>query len=224
VSNISSFIDDLTGSLASRTVVRRRMAVVGRQCGRARLTSGFLAELETALHRAGIHTDRLLNARSTRQTDWVRFSAAAFSPSEVVFGCEKQLVDLVVNSVGKVPPLNDLRIVRREYALPSGRRIDLVCEQIARSNNGDIVAVEFKKGRAGAAAVEQLGNYLDELQSTRLASGRAVRGILLAQKILTRLDLAASMPWSIDVYEYSFAFRRVGAERSHSAAHQGDFA
>ena len=76
------------------------MAVVGKQCGRVRLTSGFLSELETALHRAGIHTDRLLNARSTRQGDWVRFSATAFTPSEVEFGCEKQLVDLVVQRSG----------------------------------------------------------------------------------------------------------------------------
>ncbi|MBA3231796.1 MAG: DUF91 domain-containing protein [Acidobacteria bacterium] len=200
------------------------MAVVGRQCGRIRLTSGFLAELETALHRAGIHTDRLLNARSTKQADWVRFSATAFAPSEVEFGCEKQLVNLVVDSVGKVPPLNHLRIVRREYALPSGRRIDLVCQEIARSNNGDIVAVEFKKGRANAAVVEQLAYYLEELQSTRIANGRAVRGILLAQNVLTRVNLAASSSRSIEIYEYPFSFRRVGAGRSNGAAHQRDFA
>ena len=211
MAKIAGLVREISDSLTHQKVSSRRMSAIARRCGRERLTSGFLRELESALHKAGVHTDRVLNSSSTTRDQLVRFSRIAFTPSEVEFGCERQLVDLVVDSVGKAPPLDDLKILKREFSLPSWRRVDLLCEEISRSRNGDIVAVEFKRGEAGVAVVEQLAEYLDELRQHRIAAGRKVRGIVLARRIRPQLALPAAIALSIQMYEYSFSFKCVQA-------------
>ena len=180
---IAVFIGNVREGLARRTVVRRRLAVIARQCGRSRLSEAFIGELETALRRAQIHVDRPLDKRASVSKELVRLSLKPFAPAEVEFGCERQLVDLVVDAVGRVAPLTNLRIWRREFALPSGRRIDLLCKATDRSGKGDLVALEFKRGTARLEAIQQLHEYIEELRAQRFAAGRRVRGILLARKL-----------------------------------------
>jgi hypothetical protein len=215
----NSFVKELKRALTERRVVSRKMSSVARQCGRLRLTNGFLGKLEQDLQRAGIHTDRELRSTSTLPKHSVKFSLHAFSPSEVEFGREQQLVDLIVHSIGKVHPLLDLKIREREYGLPSGRSVDLLCEEVNRAGKGDLVAVEFKKGQAGAGAAEQLTNYLTELRGLRIAEGRTVRGIILARQITSSLNIQPVDGSRIDMYEYKFTFNRVGAPSiaKHSA-------
>jgi hypothetical protein len=165
--------------------------------------------LEHALLRARIHTDRKLGSSSTLPRHSIRFWMQSFAPAEVEFGRERQLVDLVLQSIGRVPPLLHLKVRRLEFHLPSGRSVDLLCEEVSRGGKGDLVAVEFKKGPAGAGAVEQLANYLNELKGTRIASGRAVRGIILARQITSSLHFQPVDGSRIDMYEYRFTFNPV---------------
>lgn len=200
------FVEELKRALADRRVVSRKMSSIVRQCGRERVTIGFLTKLEQACQRANIHSDRRIRSSSILPKHSLRFSLEPFTPSEVEFGREQQLVQLFLQSVGRVPPLQDLQVKGREYALPSGRSVDLLCERASRSGKGDLVAVEFKKGTAGAGAVEQLANYLKELKATPLAQGRTVRGLLLAKRITSSLEFSTADGTRIDMYEYKFTF------------------
>lgn len=67
-----------------------------------------------------------------------------------------------------------LRVISEEKRVKSGL-IDCLCVDL----NGRIVVVEFKKGKAGADAVEQLANYVRELR----VNNAEVRGILVAASL-----------------------------------------
>jgi hypothetical protein len=217
---------DIRSRLQERPVIRRKPSALARWCGKTRLSVGFLREVDEELAKSGIHASRILADPSTLRSQTVVFSLAPLAPPEVAFGCERQLVDLVVASLGHVPPLHSLKLKRRESRLPSGRRIDLLCEVLDRSQSGALVAVELKRGRAGGAAVGQLAEYLGELAGTSVARGRKVRGILLAKDFSEGVHgVVGDRP--IQCFRYKMAFepavQQMGVSRGAAALSAAGF-
>jgi hypothetical protein len=194
--------------LEERPVIRRKLSALARWCGKTRLSAAFLRDMDEELAKNGIHASRVLANASTLRSQTVVFSLAPLAPPEVAFGCERQLVDLVVAALGHVPPLDSLKLRRRESRLPSGKRIDLLCEVLDRSHAGALVGVELKRGRAGGAAIGQLAEYLDELSHMPMARGRDVHGILLAKDFSSGAQRILGNR-RIRCYRYRMAFEAV---------------
>ena len=120
------------------------------------VTQSFLAQLEAALKTAGLFTNRPLSGRALFQKDWLSFSNAAFPPDAAFFALERDLCEFMRRALGVLPELAGLHEIRDEFHLGSGQRIDLLCEEVAQSGKGDLVAIEFKRGDPGYGVKTQL--------------------------------------------------------------------
>lgn len=85
-----------------------------------------------------------------------------------------------------------------EYQTEAGR-VDL----LARDNQGDLVAIELKAGKANDSAIGQLLGYLGCLSSPN----SRVRGILIASGFDSRVVFAAKALPHIRLVRYELAFR-----------------
>lgn len=141
------------GALAP-PIVHRLLGRVATRCGVKRVSAVFLQRLATHLRSASIHSEPSLDASGLRRTDRIRFSTQAFPPEPLLFNKERALQDFVKACIG-VGPFRDLTLFKegrsprdsREFVLPGRTRIDLLCEQKARSGHGDLVAIELKRGK-----------------------------------------------------------------------------
>ena len=65
----------------------------------------------------------------------------------------------------------------REFRLPDGRRIDLLCQERSKSGTGALVVIEMKREHE-RGTVEQVMSYIDALR--QLYPSRAVRAIIVS--------------------------------------------
>lgn len=214
---VDRFVEEIRASLpaeaptdAPLVTERRLLSTVVDRCN-ARLSQRFLSKLRERLSANGVYTEPPIDSKGLRGRDWIYFARGPFPPDELLFPRERDLLRFVSACIG-TGVFRDLRPARfarnggREYRLPDGRRIDLLCEEKSNSGSGALVAIELKQDRE-RGVVEQLTEYLDALKA--LYPHRAVRGIIITgresrigSKVLKNLD-----GYSIEWYCYEVAFR-----------------
>lgn len=74
---------------------------------------------------------------------------------------------------------SELDLIKSEYHLPSGKRIDILLEN---TNSGVKTVVEIKQGDIGRKDIEQLIGYMKELGS--ITGDKGINGILVCKGIL----------------------------------------
>lgn len=167
---------------ATPPVERRKLRTVTTQCGQ-RANLRFLEMLDGRLAEAGIYAEPRLADLSLRLDDWVLFSTGPFPPDSAFFPKEKDLQKFVESCLGtgNFKNLERLRLpgrsTGREFRLPSGERIDILCQERTRYGAGALVAIELKRDHE-RGTVEQMVGYLDALRE--LFPSRPVRGIIIS--------------------------------------------
>lgn len=192
---------------------QRKLSTVMRECGYRAINAQALAELDVELAQQQVFTDRALTSAALRRADWVSFSRLPFPPDELFFAKEAMLKDYLRAGVGNFGPFKELTLVGVEFALPSGRFIDLLCQERRRDNKGALVAIELKKAGRADGVVTQLTRYLEELARHPIASGRCVRGIIVSGRAdeIQAKQLKGTQSLQVDWYVYSVKLERVGS-------------
>jgi len=90
------------------------------------------------------------------------------------------------------------RVSGREFRLPNGRRIDLLCQERARYGFGALVAIELKREHERGIAEQMIG-YLDSLKE--IFPDREVRGIIISGR---EDAVAATVLQGVSKYEISW--------------------
>ena len=120
------------------------------------------------------------------------------------FEFEKDLKGHLVNNLNSrengLSLYNDVRGNGVEYPADMGR-IDI----LATDSNGDFVVIEIKAGVATERVCGQLQKYMGWVQR-HLASGKKVRGIVIAREIGESLKYAVSVLNDIKIKEYEVHF------------------
>jgi endonuclease len=83
-----------------------------------------------------------------------------------------------------------------------GRFIDI----LAVGKTGDFVVIELKVSRGHEKTIGQLLRYMGWVQKN-LASGKPVRGVIVASDITEDLKLAASQIRNVGLFEYELSFK-----------------
>ena len=156
-------------------IERRRLRTVTTDCGH-RASAAFMEDLQERLKEAGVYTEPPLTDAGLRLGDWVRFSSGPFPPDSAFFPRERDLQRFVEACLGTGPFRNlepyrvGRRIMWREFRLPDGRKIDLLCQERAKSGRGALVAIELKREHE-RGTIEQTISYLDALQQLHPVRG-----------------------------------------------------
>ena len=225
------FITDLKNALseqrrsgASPATVRRKLRTVAAECGQ-RATSRFREELRAALASSGIYSEPQLGDMGLRLDDWVLFAEGPFPPDAAFFPRERDLQRFVESCLGS-GAFRGLELWRaggrsgREFRLPNGTRIDLLCQERARRGPGALVAIEFKRDHE-RGTVQQMVEYIDGLQE--VFPGREVRGIVVSgREDQVSAALLKSLPgYQIDWMCYEVSFRHIAS--SAPKEQRGDY-
>jgi len=124
------------------------------------------------------------------------------------FRKESALKNYLIGGIGRFGPLQNLRRARSEHKLPSGHRVDILCEENRRDGKGALVAIELKRDKS-ADAVSKLNQYLVELQ--REHADRSVRGMIISGSAsdadVKLVGQIKSVP--IDWYIYTLELKKV---------------
>lgn len=207
--------------LASPAFIRnRKLSRLAEACGSRTVHAELLRDLEHELEAAGIYTHRPLSSPALGRDDWVRLSRLRFAPDELFFDNEQRLKDFLLAGIGRFGFLRDLEREEQEFALPSGRRIDILCRDRRRGGRGDLVAIELKKAKDADGVVTQIVRYLEELAAHPLAKGRKVRGIIVsgqADDVEAGL-LASERRFRIEWYCYKVSLEKRQASAAASPA------
>lgn len=187
-SPVSRFITGMHAALshnkaagATPPLERRKLRTVTGECQR-RGSARFLAQLETLLEESGIYTEPKIAASSLRLDDWILFSTGPFPRDAAFFPKEKDLQRFVQSCLGS-GAFRNLELFKaggssgREFRLPSGLRIDLLCQERTKSGVGALVAIELKRSHE-RGTIEQMVGYLEALK--QLYPSRHVRGIIIS--------------------------------------------
>lgn len=182
VTGLRSLLQEREASGQNPPIVRRKLRTVTSDC-RRRGSKAFLDTLEQQLNAGGVYSDPPLGDPSLRLDDSVLFSTGPIPPDSAFFPREKDLQLFIESCLGSGDFRNlegfrgPGRVSGREFRLPDGRRIDLLCQERAKRGAGALVAIELKR-KHEHGTVEQMVGYLDELK--RLHPGREVRGIIIS--------------------------------------------
>jgi RecB family endonuclease NucS len=117
---------------------------------------------------------------------------------------ERDLEEQLVRNLDQVEP--ELRLFDEDGKVGRQLRSDTgIIDVLAVAKTGDLVVIELKAGRAPDRALAQLLDYMEWVEN-RLASGREVRGILLAAQFDGRLERAARRVPSVRLLRYRIRF------------------
>jgi len=194
-------------------IERRKLRTIATACGK-RASIPFLASLQERLNQSNIYTDPPLIDSGLRLDDWVLFSTGPFPAASTFFSKESDLQRFVEACLGSsvfrnLEPFKvDGRRSCREFRLPGGRRIDLLCQERAKSGQGALVAIELKREQQ-RGTVQQMVEYLDALK--QLYPTRTVKGLIVSGR---EDQVAATMLKSIVGYDiqwfcYDVSFRKL---------------
>ena len=117
---------------------------------------------------------------------------------EVTFGLEK---DLQAALRGNIEQLEEGLVVvdaGAERTTKAGR-LDI----LAQDNDGNLVVIELKAGRATSGSIEQVLAYMSAVEEEE---GKSIRGLLVAGIFSDRIVLAARAVPNLDLVTYSFRF------------------
>lgn len=208
-------LDETEKTGARPPLERRKLRTVTAQCGQ-RANARFLEGLGGRLAEAGIYTEPKLGDLALRLDDWVLFSTGPFPPDSAFFPKERDLQRFVESCLG-TGNFRNLELLRlpgritgREFRLPSGHRIDLLCQERTRHGPGALVAIELKREHE-RGTVEQMVGYLDALR--QLYPERPVRGLIISGR---EDQVAAGMlkqysAYQIDWLCYQVEFQKIAS-------------
>lgn len=213
---ISSMDTDLREAAARGAVPpveRRKLRTIVTVCGK-RASAPFLASLQERLNQSSIYTEPPLTDSGLRLDDWVLFSTGPFPAAAAFFSKESDLQRFVEACLGSSvfrnlePFKPDGRRSCREFRLPDGRRIDLLCQERTKSGKGALVAIELKREQQ-RGTLQQLVEYLDALK--QLYPSRTVKGIIVSGR---EDQVAATMLKSVVGYDiqwfcYDVSFKKL---------------
>ena len=212
IREIKSELPDPNVRQVSLAAERRLLKTVAGRCA-TRISRPFLIRLGQRLAASGVYTEPPLDSKGLRGSDWVYFANGPFPPDAMLFPKERDLLRFVSACIG-TGAFRDLRPARiarnggREFRLPDGRRIDLLCEEKSASGKGALVAIELKQDRERGVVV-QMVEYLDALKV--LYPERPVRGIIITGRedrvgatMLRRFE-----GHEIDWFCYEVSFRKI---------------
>ncbi len=219
---VSAFVqhiaDELRRSSAKgvdRPVERRKVRTITEECGYKKASQALLDRLTGEVERAGLYTLPGLGAPGLRPDDWVRFSTQPLAEHHAFFPSEKALCEFVKLGIQeRVGIFRDLKLVPTgrnrgtEVGLPSGKRVDILCEERTRSGKGALVAIELSREKDRGVAT-QLIEYMDELR--RLNNGREVKGMIIegGEAGLLPSIIEPSQAKHVTWHVYDVSFREV---------------
>jgi len=210
-------------------IERRKLRTILTQC-RRRGSPRALEEIDRGLTQAGIYTAPRLPDEGLRLNDWVWFSTGPIPPDSAFFPREADLRKFVQACLGS-GAFRNLEAARgeggrsgREFRLPDGRRIDLLCRERRKSGSGALVVIEFKREHE-RGTVEQVREYIDALRQRYPT--RTVRGVIVSGR---EDQVASARLHDVTGYDirwlcYEVAFREVsatGPQREVREAVSGD--
>ena len=183
---IERFIERKREALEDRDHVRARLKAVLKECGWSKSSETNRERIQEALQSGGIYPEPILDAEGIGSDEWIYFSQQKPKPykrknySKWAFASEETLRKFLLSNFGRIKQFKRLKKPLREYKLPSGRRVDILCRE-RRSN--DYVVIELKKDNKDP--VRQLLIYLQEVDE-KLAKAEDppvnVRGIVISRQ------------------------------------------
>lgn len=209
---IARFVAKKVAALANRDYARSRLEVVLGDCGWTKRGEKNTHRIQEACEKAEIYPEPMLTTPGIAWDEQIYFSGTKPEPycpefyiPSPAFWLEKNLQRFLVQNYRKVPGLQHLKDLKTEFALPSRRRIDILCRE--RGTNAFVV-IELK--RAKRDPVGQIGGYLDEVRE-KLASRESpepqVKGIIITGQPNAALE--RSLPDRISDFEVSWFLYRV---------------
>lgn len=175
------FREDVAGG-AQTPLERRKLRTILTECGK-KASSKALAEIDTRLAEAKIYTDPKLTDPGLRRADWIWLSTGPFPPDSALFPKEKDMQRFVQACLG-TSKFRNLHLFKaggypsgREFRLPDGRRIDLLCEERTRTGRGALVVIELKREHE-RGTVEQVMGYIDEIR--KMFPNREIRALIVS--------------------------------------------
>lgn len=114
------------------------------------------------------------------------------------FGLERDMQNALRRSIHQLNPALHIIDDGKERRVASGF-IDILAED----DQGSVVVIELKPGKAPESAVTQVLSYIGSLQAEE--ESRPVRGILIAREFTTHTRFAARAA-GIKLVEYGFSF------------------
>ena len=198
---------------AELTTTTRTVSTLLSYLGRRNLDRAALESLEAALAELGLHCSPSLRQSRVGRSDTVSLSMSKPAPLPMA-GKERDIVRLALGMVGQPGRFYNFRLPRgespAEWSLPSNRRVDMVLRSVRDGRAHEWVLFEFKKGRTGAAAVEQLVRYMKEFETDRKGPLRGVIVAGAAPDEATALAAASASPWPIEWWVFTPEFEPVG--------------
>lgn len=164
---------------APQAKTRKRLAVILEECGYQNRTAERLRRIEATLEQHGIFchpsiTDPELDLHRSIQIS--RFASSDEEPG-LSFPDERALQEFLFHNYSRLSAFKGLKSPRKEFLLPSGRRIDLLFRE--RQTNA-YVPVELKAGNGGFGVGMQLLAYIDELRRMPEVQAKGLeRGIVV---------------------------------------------
>jgi hypothetical protein len=168
-------------------------------------------ELGAALRRSRIHCRPALVSGLGSDVR-VQFSRVKFPANAIEFPYEDALRTVISKAIGSYGPLEPLRLIKQEYRLSTGRRLDLLCKVAHGEGRGDLVIVELKP-RVDQRTAEQVVTYLEDLRREDIARGRGVRAIVITGKDdPAGVRLIQTNGLRVDWYQYEVGLRSLSQE------------
>ncbi len=126
-----------------------------------------------------------------------------------LFKKEADFQEFLVKNFDLIEEFRNLRLVRPQYVLPSGRAVDLYCQDMRTQ---DAVLIEIKHGKPGDGMLTQIMSYMDHFRSR--AGGNGVRGIVVTatadETIKAALaSVSADYPITWMCYRADFALEEI---------------
>ncbi len=181
---IERFVVRKKKALDGQDHVRAKLKTVLKECGWARTSATNCKRIQKALVAAGIYPEPILDAEGVQFEDWIYSSQVKPKPykrknySKWAFASEETLRRFLLSNFDRIKQFKRLKKPQREYKLPSGRRVDILCRE--RKSN-DYVVIEIKKDNKDP--IGQLLLYLREVNE-KLAKAEdppvKVRGMVIS--------------------------------------------
>lgn len=202
-------------------IERRKLKTLLTEC-RKRGTPDALATIDGSFRQSGLYCEPALTDSGLRRNDWVWISNGPLPPDSMFFPREADLRKFVVACLGtglfrNLEPFKAKgRSSDKEHVLPDKSRIDLLCQERAKSGAGDLVAIEFEREHE-RGSVEQLISYMDALKTQY--PDRQIKGIILSGRE-DRVS-AARLPQAGKGYDIRWLCYRVSFHEVTSSSSQG---
>lgn len=155
-----------------------QLRVILRKCGYKKRSPRVVKEINKALIDRQVVTNPLVTDPEVRFDQRIYFyrSSEPPAPAKCISPNERSLEDFIVMNFGRIDAFSHLDLLKRQYKLSNGQRIDLLCRD---SHTRDLVIIELKHDDADQGVVAQLFTYLDAMKQRAVREGVGLRAVLI---------------------------------------------